>query len=239
MSVSRSYEAVLLDMGYTLVYWEPPVPILIHRALRSAGVERSADEIGVAVDAVWGDYYRDAETATFPATEEYDRDTQTRLGTALLSQLGIEGASSTLPAYHDALEGWFSRPGVMRPYPEVVDVLTTLQERGYRLGIVSNWSWNLRQRVAQVDLEGYFELIWASAYAGCNKPNPGIFHQALARMDLSPEHTLYVGDSYRHDVVGARYAGLDAALLDRDGTVDNADCPVIPDLRGVLTLLGK
>ena len=43
----------------------------------------------------------------------------------------------------------------MRPFPEVESVLAALQERDYRLGIVSNWSWNLRERVAQVAL-GWF-----------------------------------------------------------------------------------
>jgi putative hydrolase of the HAD superfamily len=144
---------------------------------------------------------------------------------------------ATLRAYSDALESWFSRPVVMRPYSEVVEVLETLKEQGYRLGIVSNWSWNLRERVAQVGLAPYFEIVWSSAYAGCNKPHPCIFEQALAMMQVSPKRAFYAGDSYRHDVVGARNAGLDVALLDRDGTADDPDCPVIRDLWGLFALL--
>jgi putative hydrolase of the HAD superfamily len=128
---------------------------------------------------------------------------------------------------------------VLRPYPEVVEVLAILKGQGYRLGIVSNWSWNLRNRVAQVGLDGFFEVVWASAYAGCNKPHPAIFHQALARLDLSPDRAFYVGDSYRADVIGARNAGLDVALLDREGAAGDPDCPVIRDLWGLFDLLAE
>jgi putative hydrolase of the HAD superfamily len=233
------YEAILFDMGYTLVHFEPLQEIIVQEVLRAAGVERTVDEIMAAVHEVWGDYYRDAATTTFPATEEYDRLSQKRLERGLLTHLGLEVDEEEVRTYSEAIDYWFSQPGVMRPYPEVVYVLSALQEGGYRLGIVSNWSWNLRKRVAQVALDPFFEVVWASAYAGCNKPHPRIFHQALAQMDVPPERALYVGDSYRHDVIGARNAGVDAALVDRDGTADDADCPVIGDLWGVFELLGE
>jgi HAD superfamily hydrolase (TIGR01662 family) len=195
------------------------------------------EEISAAVQAVWGEYYRDAESHTFPATEDYDRQSQSRLERGFLAHLGLDTDQETLQRYSDSIESWFVRPGVMRAYGEVEEVLRALRGRGYRLGIVSNWSWNLRDRVAQVNLEGCFEIVWASAYAGCNKPHPDIFHQALAQMDLSPDRVLYVGDSYRHDVIGARNAGVDAVLLDRDGSAGSVDCHVISDLWGVMELL--
>jgi len=133
----------------------------------------------------------------------------------------------------------FSQPGAMRTFPEVPDVLAKLGEQCYRLGIVSNWSWNLRDRVVQAGLDSHFEIVWASAYAGCNKPHPGIFFQALVQMGLSAGRALYVGDSYAHDVVGARSAGVDVALLDRDGNANEPDCHVIHDLWGLFDLLGE
>ena len=39
-----------------------------------------------------------------------------------------------------------------------------------------------------------------------------------------------VGDSYEADVGGARAAGMDAVLLDRDGTATVADVPIIRSL---------
>jgi putative hydrolase of the HAD superfamily len=234
----RRYDVVLFDMGYTLIYFEPPQEIIVQEALRQLGAERSVDEITKAVRVVWGVYYRDAATTTFPATPEYDREVQANLEQGLLEQLGLQRNAEIWQTFTGLVESRFSLPGVVRPYPEVVEVLTALQEEDYRLGIVSNWSWNLRDRVSQVNLGGFFETIWASAYAGCNKPHPGIFHQALEQMGVSADRALYVGDSYEHDLVGAQNAGIDGALLDRGGAHQDADCTVIRDLWGVLDLLG-
>lgn len=233
----RRYDAVLFDMGYTLVYFEPPHATIVQEALRAGGVERSVDEIMAAVHVVWGEHYRDAGTVTFPATPGYEHEIYIRLQMELLTQLGLGTDPDILRTHVGAIDAGFDRPGVIRPYPEVMEVLASLHEEGYRLGIVSNWGWNLRERVAQAGLDGHFEVVWASAYAGCNKPHPGIFHQALVQMNLPAERAFYVGDSYRHDVVGARNAGIDVALLDRDGSAGDVDCPVIQDLWGVFDLL--
>lgn len=237
--IPRRYEAILFDMGYTLIYFQPTQEVIVQEALRGAGVERSTDEIRAAAEVVWGESYRDAVTVTFPATQAYDCQVQAELERRLLAELGLQGGDEALLRCRNAIEQRYSQPGVIRPYPEVVDVLNALRGKGYRLGIVSNWSWNLRDRVAQAGLDSHFELVWASAFAGCNKPHPDIFHQALARMAVRRDRALYVGDSYAHDVVGARNAGVDVALLDRDGGAGGTDCTVIRDLWGVLELLGE
>ncbi len=235
----KRYDVILLDMGFTLVYFEPRHETIVQDALRATGFERTEQEILAAIEVVWAEYYRDAATITFPATPEYDREAQSWLNRDLFASLGLGSDPTAQQVYSAALESWLSRPGVIRPYPEVVYVLDTLKKRSYRLGIVSNWSWNLPRRVTQAGLDGFFELVWASAHAGCNKPHPAIFDQALAQMGVSTERALYVGDSYLHDVVGARSAGLDVILLDRNGAADSPDCPVIRDLWGVFELLNE
>jgi FMN phosphatase YigB (HAD superfamily)/ASC-1-like (ASCH) protein len=235
----RRYDAVLFDLGHTLVYFDPPETTVVQAALRDLQIDRSLPQIEAALQVVWDIHYKDAATATFAATPDHDRDTQLQLARGFLSQLGLTVDDKLVETYEGLLDSRFSQPGAMRTFPEATEVLSVLQDMHYRLGIVSNWSWDLRNRVAQVELEPYFEVVWASAYAGCNKPHPGIFFQALVQMDLSARRTLYVGDSYRHDIVGARNAGLDAVLLDRTGKADVPDCPVIQDLRGLFDLLGE
>jgi HAD superfamily hydrolase (TIGR01662 family) len=233
----RRYDAILFDLGYTLIYFEPIQEVIVQEVLRGFGVEHSVDEIDAAVKKVWGEYFSEAATVDFPATEEYDALVQIDLNRKLLAQLGMASDEAAVQAFLQSIEAWFIRPGVMRSYPEVVEVLSELQAQGYRLGIISNWSWNLRDRVAQVELTDFFEIIWASAYAGCNKPHARIFDQAFEQMNLSPDRAFYVGDSYKHDVVGARNVGMDVAWLVREDPADDADCPVIRDLWGVFDLL--
>ena len=45
------------------------------------------------------------------------------------------------------------------------------------------------------------------------KPHPGIFRRALAGLRLEAQEVLYVGDSYRCDVAGARGVGMDVVWL--------------------------
>ena len=242
LSLPRRYDVVFFDLGYTLIYFEPIQEVIVQEALGMIGVARSVDEIDAAVRDVWGKYFREAETVGFPATKEHDTEVQDTLHRQLLDKLGIEVDDGILSAYSESVEAWFQKPGVIRPYPDVVDVLDALRERGYRLGIISNWSWNLAERVAQVGLEDYFEVIWASAYAGYNKPHPSIFHQALDKLPpptVEASRVLYVGDSYRHDVGGARNAGIDVALIDRDGTSGAEDCTVIGSLGELLNILDE
>ena len=47
-----------------------------------------------------------------------------------------------------------------------------------------------------------------SAVFGVAKPDPSIFQHAVAALGVTPERTLYVGDSLRFDVRGATAAGL-------------------------------
>lgn len=43
---------------------------------------------------------------------------------------------------------------------------------------------------------------------GIRKPDPRIFRYALERIGVQPGNALHVGDSMKHDVVGARRAGM-------------------------------
>jgi len=234
----RRYDAVLLDMGDTLVYSDPPEDVIIQAALWDAGIERSVEEVGAAAQMVWSTYYPDPATATFAATPEHDHQAQLDLMRAFFALLGLSVGHDDLEAFESMIDSRLSQPGVLQPFPEVTEVLAALQDQDYRLGIISNWSWNLRDQVARVGLDRFFEVVWASAYAGCIKPHPGIFYQVMLQMDLAAGRTLYVGDSYEYDVAGARSAGLDAVLLDREGSAGERDCPVIRDLSELFDLLG-
>jgi len=60
----------------------------------------------------------------------------------------------------------------------------------------------------------FFDFVLDSEVEGVEKPNPEIFLRACGRMGVDPGRSLYVGDLYPVDVVGARKAGLHAVLLD-------------------------
>jgi putative hydrolase of the HAD superfamily len=59
-----------------------------------------------------------------------------------------------------------------------------------------------------LNLDHYFSVIADSSDYNAFKPMPEPFEFALAKLSVSKENTLYIGDEFYADVVGATRAGL-------------------------------
>ena len=98
---------------------------------------------------------------------------------------------------------------------DVRPTLDRLRARGYRLAVVSNtMDGRARERIAGASLLTALEFVVDSHEMGIEKPDPRIFAYAASRLALAPSACLYVGDLFSVDVVGARGAGMHAALID-------------------------
>jgi putative hydrolase of the HAD superfamily len=118
-------------------------------------------------------------------------------------------------------------------FPDVDETLAALKKKGMRLAIISNAFPNQRVKLRGLDLEKYFENIILSSEVGFPKPDRRIFEVALAKLGVAPEESLYVGDSYEKDIVGAKNAGMKAVLVDRLKE-SLGDCEKIETLLGVI-----
>ena len=234
----RRYDAVCFDMGYTLVWFYPSVEEIARQAWHDAGLDVTVEQLREAYSAVWEREDQDAATFTFPATEAYDHEAEARRRRELLYYLG-HSDEELLRRYTARLAEIYGAPGALRLYDDVLPTLSSLQSAGYRLAIISNWSWNLKDRCSQVSIGSYFDVIMASAYAGCDKPNPDIFKQTLAQMGIAAARAVHIGDRYETDVIGARAAGMDAIWLNRDGKPSDPDCTAVRDLRELLDLVER
>jgi putative hydrolase of the HAD superfamily len=112
--------------------------------------------------------------------------------------------------------------------PGAVEVLTELRPR-FRLGLLTNGDPNLqRLKLETSGLGSFFDEVVVSGEEGIGKPNPGVFHRLLDRMNLPASHAAMVGNSLTRDVAGAQVAGLAAAIWLRvPGAEEFAD--VVPD----------
>jgi HAD superfamily hydrolase (TIGR01549 family) len=128
--------------------------------------------------------------------------------------------------------------------PEVHHTLQELCAAGLRLAVVSNRGDSFDEQLASLELSQYFEFALAAGVIDLWKPEAGIFLHAVERLGVRPEQTMYVGDNYFADVIGARNAGLQPVLIDPEGVFDQhaeclGDCHVIrsmPELLGLLQL---
>jgi HAD superfamily hydrolase (TIGR01549 family) len=123
--------------------------------------------------------------------------------------------------------------------PAGCHTLAELRARGYQLGLITNRENVDRfyELLDQMDIRCYFEMILASGEVGISKPQPGIFITALDRIGARAEHSLYIGDNYWADVVGARRASVTPILFDPHHIFPKADCLILERIDDLLAWL--
>lgn len=92
-------------------------------------------------------------------------------------------------------------------------LLAELAARGLRLGVVSNGCGNVGRLCAEFGFGPSLSAIVDSRRVGLSKPDPAIFAHAAAALDVAPEATLMVGDSFDRDVRPAKRIGMHTAWI--------------------------
>jgi HAD superfamily hydrolase (TIGR01549 family) len=100
-------------------------------------------------------------------------------------------------------------------YDDVLPVLRTLRSRGFLLGLISNTHRSLESFQSHFELDELISATVSSSEHGYNKPHPSIFRTALRLLAVAPDEAVMVGDSYTHDIEGARTIGMRGVLLRR------------------------
>lgn len=81
---------------------------------------------------------------------------------------------------------------------------------------------------SELGITGLFEAMSFSSDHGHVKPSPFGFRQVLRTMNLQEQDALFIGDSVRRDLGGARKAGLDCVLV--GGSKSDKAVDAYPDL---------
>ncbi|MFI9170328.1 HAD family hydrolase [Streptomyces lincolnensis] len=136
------------------------------------------------------------------------------------------------PALHDALYERHMTPAAWTPYPDAVEVLGALRERGIAVGVVSNIGWDPRPVFREHGLDAYVDTYVLSYEHGIQKPDPRLFATACAALGVEPNGTLMVGDDRRADG-GAAALGCGVHFVDHLPVAQRPD-----GLRPVLDLVG-
>ncbi|HEV2117769.1 MAG TPA: HAD family hydrolase [Terriglobales bacterium] len=210
---------IFFDAGNTLVFANPertlapllgrgvrPKPEQLHAAERQAKTELDSFNAGsghYTDRQYWDTYY-----------------------SFLLTSLGIADA-----ALHDALVAASRTSGnwdVVRPGTR--EILLQLAHK-YRLGVISNSDGGMEKLLRSCGLGDCFLGYTDSGKVGYEKPNPAIFHAALQQLAAEPAHSLYVGDVYSVDYVGATRAGMQAMLFDVCGVYRDRGLPRVESLQ--------
>jgi len=212
----RHFDAIIFDLGGTLIYFEGSWPEVmaeagmeLHRSLREAGLDLDQDAFMQEFHTQLEIYYVERESDFCEYTTLY------------VVQKVLQGWG-----YTDVQEGVI-REGLQAMYAvteghrhveqDTALTLETLGGKGYRLGLISNAGddADVQTLVDNANLRDYFDLIITSAAEGIRKPSPHIFHKMLNYWGIEPSQAAMVGDTLSADIHGARKAGLYSIWITR------------------------
>lgn len=216
---SVKIDTVIFDLDDTLIDWaEPsltwteftrPKVEEVRRYLLGCGhYLPEADKFHEIVDAAMRQTWADAmEDWLIPSMGE--------VLCRIFADLGLDperiDISEVLRRYD-----WGPVPGVV-PYPDTRQVLATLRQNGYKIGLLTNSFLPMWMRDVELQAYGLMEYLDArltSGDVGYLKPHPAIYQAILEMLEASPERAVFVGDRPQHDIVGANEAGLISVLID-------------------------
>ncbi|MEM1566039.1 MAG: HAD family hydrolase [Candidatus Bathyarchaeia archaeon] len=79
-----------------------------------------------------------------------------------------------------------------------------------KLGLISNFTYApvIYAGLRKVGISHFFNVVLVSDAVGWRKPHANIFNEALRRLSVKAEETIFVGDSPDEDIKGARQLGM-------------------------------
>jgi FMN phosphatase YigB (HAD superfamily) len=223
--MNSKIKAIFFDVGNTLLF---PNRERIHAPLAERGFMPDAGLL------------RDLECRT---KNQFDRLMITKTGSTdhgfwwmfycqLLSEIGFsdDAVRDQLVASIRDSSNWDTI------LPGTAEQLRMIGER-YQIAVISNADGKIEDVLRRCGIAHCFRSITDSGLVGYEKPHPEIFRQALKSMNAAPEESLYVGDVYSVDYLGATGAGMQAVLMDISGAYRDKGVPRVESLEELQAVL--
>jgi putative hydrolase of the HAD superfamily len=226
--------AVLFDAVGTLIYADPPVAEVYRSIAANYGSQRSTADIRERFRAPMS---ADSSTESpsilhRPTTSEALELERWR---RIVSDVIDDIPTADREPLFNSLWQHFAQPQSWRLFDDVASVWEPLQDRGYRLGIASNFDSRLRTVAAGLLPLSRCDTWFISSELGLSKPDPRFFRAAEQQIPLKPSQILLIGDDWTNDILGGQAAGWSTVWLDRSSVP--TPMPHIAKLTELLSLL--
>ena len=224
--------AVFFDVDFTLIYPGP--------TFQGEGYGVFCQRYGITVDPARfpGAVIAAASILYDDHHHVYDAGIFVRYTRRIIEEMG--GTGETLDACAQEIYAEWAACQHFFLYDDVAPALRELATRGLKIGLISNSHRCLASFERHFSLHGLIAAAISSSEHGYLKPHPSIFESALKRAGVSAHESVMVGDSYPHDVEGARHVGMRGILVQRTSRMSAtvpSDVPVIRDLSELPALI--
>lgn len=211
----KKYSTIVFDVGGTLLRLNLPALVQVYVNTAAAlGASLDLDRTYHVISALEAELPTWQQNRQVSLGDDNGKEFWNSFYTAGFRRLGV---TRDVSAAVTEIRERFQRAEFEMLFDDVIPTLDALSAHGTALGILSNFSANLEDVLRHVGVHRYFDFFIVSAIAGVEKPDPRIFDLTAraARYAHTRAEIVYIGDSLFHDIDGARRAGMDAILVDR------------------------
>ncbi|KAL3684618.1 hypothetical protein R1sor_002640 [Riccia sorocarpa] len=213
-----AYDALLVDIGGTLLETVKPVANIYAELGVKYGLKTSPDEIKTG--------FRKAFAAPWPERLRYEGDGRPFWRFAVATATGCSDE-----AYFEDVYQFFARGEAWRVAAGAEESLVKIRDAGVKLAVVSNFDSRLRPVLRDLQIYDLFDAVIVSSEIGYEKPAPEIFEAALKELKVEAGQAVHVGDDEVNDKAGAEALGIKSWLWKKDvqsfdevaGRILNAD----------------
>ncbi|HLI07883.1 MAG TPA: HAD-IA family hydrolase [Ktedonobacteraceae bacterium] len=236
----QAIRTVFFDAGFTLLAPNPSIPEVCRQVCQRLNLHINLEAVRERMTEAQDYYLRHMRLNRHTwGNERAIAEFWTGYYMNILRPFVEEHNEQRLYQLARAINEEFKKHTSWQMYDDVLPTLKALKKHGYALGVISDWGIALGPILSRLKLTHYFDCLLISAVIRHAKPSPALYELALERANAISDYTLHIGDSYIHDVLGARAVGITPVLLDRSQHLkaENVDCLLVHSLYGLLDLL--
>ncbi len=231
-------KATFFDLYQTLINYDPPREEQLSRIICDYGIEVTTDSLRRPM--VKADEFIYNEHSRSPISQRSESEQKTlyaRYQSILLKEAGINPTPDLIQNNIIKMQQVkFSR--VL--FDDVLPALEQLKKNNIILGLISNIDSDIKPLFDKLGLTPLMQVVVTSRDSGFHKPQPEIFKEAARLAGIETDEAMYIGDQYQIDVLGAKKAGMQGVLLDRnDYFKEDTEELIIKDLHELVDYLSN
>jgi putative hydrolase of the HAD superfamily len=209
----KNYQHLFFDLDHTLWDYDRNV----RESLSELFHIYSLQEVGIPT---FEQFFSSFHEVNFQLWDDYNLGKIDKQGLRrerfprIFAHAGGDPNAIPAPFEEDFMHRTSSKPHLFPHSKEILDYL----RKSYRVHLITNgFDESQAKKMRSSGLTGYFELVVTSETTGYKKPDPRIFHYALAQLNTQPSACLMIGDNPNSDILGAQRADIDQVYFNPEG----------------------